>query len=96
MSEPWIIGQVARISVAITDAVDVAADPGGLTLKIKPPAGAVVSHAYGAGVVLKDATGAYHADITLDQAGQYRWRWEASAPNVGADQGFLHVEASLL
>ncbi len=96
MSDPWIIGQVARISVAITDAADAAADPGGLSLKIKLPSGTVVTHTYGGGTLLKDAVGSYHADITLAEAGQYRWRWEATAPNAGADQGFLHVETSLI
>lgn len=96
MSDPWIIGQVARLSVAVTDAAGAAADPGGLALKIKTPAGAITTHAYGGGTVLKDATGAYHADIPLAESGQWRWRWEATAPSAGADQGYLHVAESLV
>lgn len=94
MSEVWVIGQVARVNGAVTDAAGAAADPGELLLKVKPPTGDVVSHVYGAGVVLKDAVGAYHADITLDQAGAWNFRWEATAPNVGADEMSLQVPKS--
>lgn len=96
MSDPWVIGQVARISVAITDAAAAAADPGGLVLKIKTPAGVTTTHAYGDGTVQRDGLGAYHADIPLTEAGQWRWRWEAAAPSAGADQGFLQVAASIV
>lgn len=96
MSDTWIIGQVARFSVALTDAAGAAADPGALTLKIKPPGSAVVSHAYGGGTVLKSATGSYYADIALAEFGEYRWRWESAAPNDGADQGALQVQPSII
>lgn len=96
MSDPWIIGQVARVSVALTDAAGAAADPGALTLKIKTPSGTTTSYAFGGGTTLKDGTGAYHADIPLAESGEYRWRWEAAAPSAGADQGYLFVEAALL
>lgn len=94
MSDPWIIGQVARVSVVLTDANAAAADPSALALKIKPPTGAVVTYAYGGGVLLKDAVGAYHADITLDQAGAWNFRWEATAPNAGAFEHSVAVQKS--
>lgn len=96
MSDLLIIGQVARFSVAITDAAGAAADPGGLVLKVKSPAGSLATYAFGGAEIVRDGLGAYHADIALAESGQYRWRWEASAPNVGADQGFLQVAASLV
>lgn len=84
------------MSVAITNAADAAADPGGLTLKVRVPSGTITTHAYGSGVLVKDAAGAYHADIALDESGQYLWRFEATAPDAGADQGFFEVQASLI
>lgn len=96
MPDPWIIGQVARMVVAITDAAGAAADPGTLTLKVKPPVSALATYSYGGGVIVRDGAGQYHADIALAEAGQYRWRWESASPNAGADQGFLQVAESLV
>lgn len=94
MSDQWLIGQAARVSGTVTDAAGVAADPGGLALKVKAPNGTVTTYPYGGGVVLKDAVGSYHADLILNQAGAWTWRWEATAPNVGADEGTLQVRKS--
>lgn len=96
MSDPWIIGQVARLSVALTDSLGAAADPGTLALKIKKPDGSMVTNSYGGGVVLKDGTGAYHADIALDASGPWAWRWESAAPNAGADENTFYVAKSLV
>ena len=95
MSDPWLIGPVARVAVALTDAAGAAADPGALALKLKKPDGSTVTHNDGSGVVLKDATGAYHADIALDASGPWAWRWESSAPNAGADQSTFDVFKSV-
>lgn len=95
MVDRYLIGQVVRISVAATDADATAADPGGLALLVKSPDGTITTYTYGtAAEVVRTATGAYHADIALDTAGTWRWRWEATAPNAGADEGALTVLAS--
>lgn len=96
MSDLWIIGQVARFSVALTDVNGATADPGALALKLKKPDGTVVTHNYGGGVCLKDGVGAYHADIALDASGPWAWRWESAAPNAGADENTLYVEKSFV
>lgn len=90
----WIAGQVARFAVAITDSADAAADPGALALRLKKPDGSVITHSYGGGTVLKDGTGAYHADVALDAFGAWAWRWESAAPNAGADQATFFVQKS--
>ncbi len=96
-SNAWLIGQTARLSVAITDAAAAAADPATLRLKTKTPAGVIATYTYGVGgEIVKDAVGAYHADIALSESGRWIWRWETDAPNAGADQGALTVQASLI
>lgn len=94
MSSEWIVGQSARITVAITDAAEIAVDPGALRLKVKPPTGAALrTYDYGASAeIVKDADGQYHADIVLDAAGTWSWRWEGTAaPHVGVGEGMLTV-----
>jgi hypothetical protein len=93
----YVPGAVTRLSVAITDVADIAVDPGALRLKFKTPAGVTTTYTYGTDVeVVRDSAGAYHADLPLPAAGQYRYRWEADAPYAGASEGFLHVAESLV
>lgn len=92
MSDNYIPGEVTRISVSVIGEAGVAADPGGLRLKIKPPTGAVATFAFGVGTeIVKDAVGRYHADIQLTAAGMWAWRWELDAPNTGAVEGVITV-----
>lgn len=95
MSTSWLIGETARLSVAITDAANAPADPGALRLKVKNPVGTVQTYTYGvSGEVVRDSAGAYHADILLATDGHWAWRWETDAPNAGAVEGALSVDKS--
>lgn len=97
MSDPYIIGEAARISVSIADLLNVPADPGALRLKVKAPGGTVTTYTYGAsGELVKDSVGHYHADILLDAAGSWAWRWESDAPNAGVSEGVASVRKSLI
>lgn len=88
----YLPGEVAVLNMRCAGLDGVAADPGALVLKIRPPVGAVVSYAYGvAAEVVRDAAGRYHADLVLSAAGQWAYRWELSAPNAGAAEGVITV-----
>lgn len=92
MADVFIPGEVARLPIRVTTLGGLLADPGSLTLLIKPPAGVVTSYAYGgAPEVIRDGEGLYHADIPLSAAGQWAYRWELSAPNAGAAEGVITV-----
>lgn len=91
----YIPGEVARISLTVADAAGVAADPGALLLKLKSPSGTVTTYTYGVGAELtRDSLGNYHADLPLDAAGPWAYRWELSAPNAGAAEGVIVVQKS--
>ena len=95
MSNDYLVGEVARIDLDVTTPDGEAVDPGGLTLKLKPPQAAVVTHTYGAGTdIVRDALGKFHADIQLTAAGIWAWRWDLAAPNAGAIEGTLIVQPS--
>lgn len=95
MSDNYLPGDVARISVRVADITGIAADPGSVTLKVRPPLGAVAAYAYGGSVVVvRDATGRYHADIELTDAGVWAYRWELTTPNAGAAEGVIRVDKS--
>lgn len=94
LNNDYIIGDAARISLAVIDtATGNLVDPGGLTLKWRTPAGVVTTHTYSpdAGVVVRDGVGLFHAEFNLDAHGRWYWRWQTTAPSVGATEGALQV-----
>lgn len=89
MSE-WIVGDTTRMVLDVADAAGLPADPGTLTLSIKPPSGAIV-------VVpnpTRAATGAYHHDLLLDQRGTWYYRWASGAPLPAVAEGSIKVSPS--
>lgn len=91
----YIPGEIARISIRVTDITGTAADPGTLTLKIKPPTGPTATYVYGsAAEIVRDSLGNYHADIVMSTSGQWAYRWETTAPNGGAAEGAIVVKKS--
>lgn len=94
-NETYLRGEVSRISILVADIEGLAADPGGLVLKLKPPSGALITHTFGAGnVIVRDSQGNYHADIPLSLDGTWVYRWELSTPNAGAAEGVITVQKS--
>lgn len=92
MSDDFLIVETAHLSVAVADAAAEPTDPAELRLMLLPPGGIVQTYDYGADVeIVRDGVGAFHADVTLDTAGAWYWRWETSLPHVGADEGALRV-----
>lgn len=92
MAEAFIPGEVARLSLVVTDLSGAAAEPGSITLRVKPGSGVVTNYAYGAAPeVVRDGVGLYHADILLTASGQWAYRWELSSPNAGAAEGVIVV-----
>ena len=95
LNAPWIVGEVARLPLRVTDANGLPTDPASLRLKVKAPDGTVTTTAYGAGPdLVKDAVGVYRLDLVLTQAGTWHYRWETDAPAAGAAEGGLTVRAS--
>ena len=89
------IGDKVRLSVTITDTAGALADPGALSLKYqKPNAGTTTTLVYGADAALvRDSLGHYHADIAVDQAGDWHYRFVATGNAAGAERGFFNVRA---
>lgn len=96
MPDPvFIIGEVVRLSLRVADLTGLAADPGTVTLKVKPGSGVVTDYLYGAAPeVVRDGTGIYHADIALTAIGLWAYRWQLTTPNAGAAEGVINVSKS--
>lgn len=90
-----VLGEVIRLTLRVNDMAGVTVEPGGVTLKIKPPVGAVTEYVFGsAPEIVNDGVGRYHADIVLSASGVWAYRWELNAPNAGAAEGVITVQKS--
>lgn len=86
------LGETVRISVAITNAVGAAADPTGLTIKIRNPAGTITTYTYGTDAQLvKLSTGNYYVDWSIPLAaaseGAWSYRFDGTGTNACASEG---------
>ncbi len=88
------LGDVVRLSVTFTDG-GTAVDPGGVTFKIRPPIGDIVTYVYGTDAALvRTATGAYRLDYEPTVHGTYQWRAAGTSSNKAAGEQTFRVRDS--
>lgn len=95
MSKQFLPGEVARVSVSITDPAGTLSDPGAMRLMVKPVNGVVLVYV-GADIV-RESIGRYHVDVPIPATaapGRWVYRWELEAPNAGAAEGVIVVQKS--
>ena len=85
----YLPGQKVRISASFTNSAGTEADPSDVILTVKAPTGVTSTP-----TVSRDSTGIYHADVTLNSAGQWHYRWTGSGVIVAAGETFLIVNES--
>lgn len=97
MANTYDIGDQARMSAAFTNvSTGAAADPTAVTLEYRKPDGAITTLVYGADAALvKDSTGNYHADVTVDQWGRWDYRFAGTGAVIAAGDSFFEVRASV-
>ena len=77
-----------RCSVLFENAAGTDVDPTTVTFRVKNPAGATTVYVHGInGQLVKDAVGAYHADVDASLEGDWHYRWEGSGANQAAGEG---------
>lgn len=84
------IGTLARISIAVRDAVGAAVDPVSITLTIRLPDGTLAGpfDSSSTPAVIQDGPGLFHLDHLTDQVGSHVAHWDAISPTVTDDQPF--------
>lgn len=88
------VGDVRRVSAAIVNAAGTPTDPTTLVLKVRKPDDTVTTYTYGVGIVIvKDGVGAYHADLTLDQAGRWKYDWIGTGTAAFAEGSAFYAYA---
>lgn len=79
------IGAVVRLDAPVSSGGS-AVDPAALYLEVRPPGGPTVVYGYNplGGVIVRTGAGAYHADIPLEEAGAWFYRWYSTGLYQGA------------
>jgi uncharacterized protein YfaS (alpha-2-macroglobulin family) len=98
-SPAYDAGDVVPCSFAVNNSAGTAADPTGLTFKIRSPAGTVTTYTYGTdSQLVKDSTGRYHVDWPVPAAaaseGLWSVRFEATGTNACAGEASFRVRDS--
>lgn len=91
----YALGATARLRGIFKDEDGVPADPTGITVRVLPPNGVIASYQFSVNpVVVREGPGVYTVDVSLNQEGRWRYRWEGSGDNATAAEGTLDVEAT--
>lgn len=89
-------GDRVQFTAAFTNLAGVAADPTTIRFKFKRPDLTETTWVYGTDVqVVRDGIGAYHADLDVDQSGDWTYRWEGVGAVQTAEEKAFIVRASV-
>jgi hypothetical protein len=92
MSETHDVGDLVTVSITVRDAAEALADPGTVTLKVKPPNQAVQT--YTGGQLAHPSLGVYQRDISLTAEGVWHVRFETTGNPQIAEEADLVVRRS--
>ena len=88
-------GDLVRIASSFKDIAGVDKDPTTIIFRTKRPDASVQSLTYGIDLsIVRDAVGKYHYDLSLDQAGEYHYRVEATGAVQAAGQNKLRARST--
>lgn len=91
------IGDLVRVSAAFKNEAGVATDPTAVSVKIRKPSGAVTTLVYGVGVELvKDSTGNYHTDISIDAKGIWIHKFIGTGAVQAVEESTFIAKPSLI
>lgn len=81
------VGDLIRCTGTFTNAAGTAVDPTTVTFKVEDASGDVTSYVYDTDPeVVRDGTGVYHVDVSIDEAGRWQFRWESTGTGQAAGE----------
>lgn len=90
MPNVYDVGDLVRISAVFTNKDDEPTNPTVTTFKITDPLGNTTTYVYGVGAdIVRDSTGHFHVDISVDQVKTWYYRWEGTGALQAAEEARL-------
>ena len=90
MANTYDVGDLVRVTGAWTVG-GVATDPTTVALKVRDPSGTVDTYTYALSQVTKSSTGIYYKDLSIDEAGVWRYQWAGTGACVGLEEEWFEV-----
>lgn len=89
------IGDRIRSSVEFRTTAGALTNPTTIIFRYKDPSENITILTYGVdAAVIRDATGQYHVDVDIDEAGTWHYRWEGTGVLVGAVENWFKIRES--
>jgi hypothetical protein len=87
------VGDLVKVSVLFTDVNDEPADPATVSLAFSDPSGNSLTYDYGSDPeVVKNSTGSYYVELSIDEAGDWFYRWYSTGAGQGSEQSQFAVK----
>lgn len=89
MTDSLTTGVGATFTAEFRNSAGALVDPAVVTFRVDPPGDtAATDYIYETDVeVVRDSLGVYHINLTLDDAGRWRWKW--TGDDVAVKDGYL-------
>jgi hypothetical protein len=84
------LGDIVRLSVNFK-VNGILTDPTGVTATVRKPDGTTTAYAYPATIV-KDGVGLYHLDVTVDQSGEWTYKFVGTGTAADVGPGIFYVK----
>ena len=82
----YVQGQLVRIWLRFKNASGTLTDPTTVTVKVEDPSGNTDTYTYALSQVIKDSTGVFYYDVTVDEKGVWYYRGVGTGTIVAAGQ----------
>jgi hypothetical protein len=86
------VGDVEELTATFTDEDDTLVDPTTVVLRVLDPSGNTDTYTYALAQITRDSLGVFYKDVTLDEAGEWRYTWTSTGTGSGAEPGQIVVE----
>jgi hypothetical protein len=92
LGNKYYVGDLIRLSITFSDSDGTQIDPDAVTCYHQDPSSNIAELVYGVDTdVIKSDTGAYYVDVSVDESGNWYYRWKGVGTLDAATQGRFHV-----
>jgi hypothetical protein len=97
MANTYDIGDLVRITGTFVLPTGTATDPTTIRVIVQDPSGNESAYVYGSGATVgKTSTGIYYADISVDEAGEWPYRWTGTTACQSATESYWLVRERIV
>jgi len=86
----YTVGDVAHLTVTLTNRTGTLVDPTAITLTVEDPTGFETVET----AIVRDSLGKYSFDLDIDRSGKWTYRWASTGTGQAAEEASFYVKES--